>query len=81
MFQIKWRNKMSCGKVLGHGLYCADGYECSECQQIAKLKAFIKKMANSKCEFNREAESILDEHVKLSPATYNNIVELGKQMS
>lgn len=28
---------MSCGKTLGHGISCVDGYLCNECTEIERL--------------------------------------------
>jgi len=85
---------MSCGKVMGHGLYCSDGYECSVCQEIKVIKEFISRVADLsdklKCSLGipayvwkvvEEAQSIVDKEAKLPPSKFSDIVSLGRQMT
>ena len=37
---------MSCGRVMGMGESCVDGWECGQCQEIKKLKAFVGSVAD-----------------------------------
>ena len=33
-----------CGRVLGHGLACCEGYMCSQCEYILQLEAALDEM-------------------------------------
>jgi hypothetical protein len=88
---------MSCGRVLGHGLYCSEGYECGSCLEIRNLKSFVAKVAgcSNSChqlntdegvpsdvwEIIEEAQAMVDKEIKLPPEKVEEIVGLGRSMT
>jgi hypothetical protein len=67
-----------CGKVMGHGERCSDGWLCGDCRDTQKLleeNALFKQIAFSLAMIDRDYftehdEALLDEAIELSRDWY-----------